>query len=112
MVAFTDRRYERPDFEDGTGPFTLTTRGDEQEAAWTGREVDRKAKRDVHEYYRGQKDTATWKEANRLAASRSRRSAPDDADDYARHYEDNLARVMATKGPLLAKQFGEIKPGR
>lgn len=116
MVDFHDRRLEDRDFADGKGGFTLTTAGDAQHEAWSGREVDRSARRDVHGYYRGQKDTATWSEANRLAARRTQRSGRSlpfkDAADYAGWYEQNLARVMAHRGLDIARKHGEIQPGR
>ena len=116
MVDFHDRRDSvgSGDFNNPKGTFSITTHGDAEYDAWKGKPLHDMAKRDVHAYYRGQKDTQTWAEANRLAQKRSAYAAQHDPGitdiaDYADVYHDNLARVMATKGPALADQFGELK---
>lgn len=112
MVDFRDRRYDQPDFAGGDGPFFLTTAGYPEQDDWSQRPVDNDSKKAVHSYYRGQKNTQTWRKANRMAARRTSRGTYPSAAHYGEQYEANLVRVMATRGPELAKRFGEIKPGR
>jgi hypothetical protein len=112
MVAYHDRRYQ-PDFVDGRGPFTLTSAGHAERDRWSALESNPTAKREVHSYYRGQKPTQTWHKAVKLAARRLARS--DDsatAKDYAEAYEQHLVNVLSTRGPELARRFGEVLPGR
>lgn len=113
-MDFHDRRKDDRDFVGGSGPFYLTTHGNAEESRWNGMPPTRAAKREVGGYYRGQKQTQTWREANRLASRRTRRSSGpfENTANYAAAYHDNLVRVLASKGPKLAKQFGEIPPGR
>jgi hypothetical protein len=114
MVDFHDRRdaIGSGDFNNPRGTFSLTTHGDVEASVWAVRDASRPNRKDVHDYYRGQKDTATWHEANRLAQRRAAHQGRVDGfetlADYADAYQGHLVRVMSGKGPDLADERGEL----
>ena len=114
MVDFNDRRFSRgdgTDFNNPRGTFSITSHGYDDADRWS-QQSPQESRGEVVKYYRGQKNSRTWREANRLAKSRTdhgaRRGYFKHGADYANAYQDNLARVMASKGPRLAEQFGEV----
>lgn len=113
MVDFNDRRFSSgsSDFNNPRGTFTITTHGDAEEARWSGK-PHQEVRGEVVGYYRGQKQSQTWREANRLAKSRAdheaRRWGFENGAAYANAYQEHLARVMATKGKQFAERYGEL----
>jgi hypothetical protein len=101
------------DFHDRRGTFSLAFPGQEETGRWGAQEPDPKARREVRDYYRGQKDSATWGEANRLAQRRTahaaRKHGVTSAADYASTYQNHLIRVMTAKGRAIQQQVGELK---
>lgn len=98
------------DFNNPKGTFSLTTHGYDQEAKW-GQLSYAQARGEVHDYYKGQKDTKTWQEATRLAKRRTDyqfRGASANGREYADAYQEHLVRVMAGKGPKIADNLGEL----
>lgn len=100
-------------FHDRRGAFSLAVPGQEETGRWSAQPPDPKARREVRDYYRGQKDSATWGEANRLAQRRTahaaRKHGVASAGDYANTYQDNLIRVMSVKGKAIQERVGEVK---
>lgn len=113
MVTFHDRRYSEghSDFNNPAGTFEVVSPGYAEEDRWAGLD-HANARSDVARYFRSQKNTQTWKEANRLAKGRADREArvhgfPNGAA-YGQAYHEHLIRVMASKGRGMAEQFGEL----
>ena len=111
---FRDRR-ESPDSEDFNNPrgtFSLTQYGDGEQAEWAEMDASPENRKHVHEHFRAQKDTKTWREANRLAQRRAAHEArvhgAGSLNDYADSYLGHLISVMSTKGPGIADSYGEI----
>ena len=114
MVDFHDRRDSigSGDFNNPKGTFEVVTHGYNQQDRWSGMSPEQ-ARAEIQKYYKGQKGTKTWAEANRLARKRTDHQARSrgfsNGNDYADAYQEHLVRVMATKGPVLADQFGELQ---
>lgn len=114
MVDINDRRNTigAGDFNNPSGTFSLTSHGHAETDRWSGL-PHTEVKREVHEYYTGQKDTSTWREATRLARQRTDHQARkwgfENGAQYADSYQEHLARVMAVKGKDIAAQHGELK---
>ena len=112
-MDFNDRRNTvgAGDFNNPKGTFQLVTHGHAETDRWSGLS-HAEAKNEVHAYYADQKDTKTWGEATRLAKQRTDHEARkwgfDNGAQYADSYQEHLARVMATKGPAIAEQYGEL----
>ena len=116
-----DRRNYSGDFNGPGGTFSMTSHGYADDDRWSGMS-HAAARPEVHNYYRNQKDTSTWKEATRLAKSRTdaqfRRQASVGGPvseglhggHYANAYQENLVRVMAVKGKGIAEAAGELNP--
>lgn len=120
MVDFHDRRKDDRDFVGGTGNFHLARHGQGEEDRWAKQPLTRASRREVGGYYRnqnpGRTDPQTWREANRLASRRTRRSGDgataETTNNYAIAFHQNLINVLSQKGPHLARKYGEIPPGR
>lgn len=113
MVDINDRRNSvgAGDFNNPKGTFSVTTHGFAETDKWSS-VPHTQARADVHAYYRDQKDTKTWKEANRLAKRRTdnefRGVQNANGAHYAEAYQGHLVRVMALKGQGIADTFGEL----
>jgi hypothetical protein len=120
MVDFHDRRDSvgSGDFNNPKGTFSIASPDEKTSWRWRGMSVD-EVKPEVVSHFRGQKDTQTWQEANRLAKRRTdytvrstrKSGVPEEnirGDHYAGFYETHLNDVMSQKGPALAEQFGEL----
>jgi len=117
-----DRSNYSGDFNGPRGTFSMTTHGYAESDRWEGMShADKSARKEVHDFYRNQKQTSTWNEANRLAKNRTnaqfrtaQRTQGDtshlNANHYAESYQANLVRVMAVKGKGIAEAAGELKP--
>lgn len=114
MVDINDRRQYAGDFNGPGGGFTVTTHGYKEQDAWEGKPVTTDNKKEVHQYFRGQKDTQAWKQSNQVAQTRATREHRvhgfNDLGEYANAYHEHLVRVMATRGPGFAEAAGEVAP--